>query len=367
MSKQLQFLTKAQYYDDLTTRIGQLTAGPVVVATMVLQPEIAEARRLLDALVAAARRGLEVTLLVDAINFMVGRRHDPGPLFYDHNAFAAGRLGRFQPLYDALQELQAAGGRVAVLNMPRRRFSNFYAGRSHIKCAVVGSDAYVGGCNLNEPDLLDVMVRVADAALADALYDLAQRELTSGRVRTALADTDTKRNINTETELLVDAGVPKQSGIMERALQAIDAAQHEIWLTTQYFVGGRLGQRLRAAAERGVRVHIVYNSLEKHMWLEKLLVGSMLLRQRSVPPGQRFTERVLPATVPYLHAKVLLADDTVLVGSHNYFPLLVRAGTAEICLALQGSRAAEQAKTFLAGLLHHEQNDLADDQAAAGK
>jgi phosphatidylserine/phosphatidylglycerophosphate/cardiolipin synthase-like enzyme len=96
-------------------------------------------------------------------------------------------------------------------------------------------------------------------------------------------------------------------------LRRLRQARNRIWLATPYFVPGyRIRKALKAAAARGVEVHL-------------LLPGP----QTDHPPvryaGQRFYSDLLAAGVhiyeyqpSFLHAKISLCDDWVSLGSCNF-------------------------------------------------
>ena len=73
---------RPEYFDELVRRITAARAGEqVIVASFSLRPEYPEITAILEALQAAARRGVRVRLMVDAFNFIVSAGLTPGPLF----------------------------------------------------------------------------------------------------------------------------------------------------------------------------------------------------------------------------------------------------------------------------------------------
>jgi phosphatidylserine/phosphatidylglycerophosphate/cardiolipin synthase-like enzyme len=134
-------------------------------------------------------------------------------------------------------------------------------------------------------------------------------------------------------QILIDAGVPKQSTIYDHALALIDDAREHIFFTCQYFPGGKTARHLLAAHKRGVDVRIVYSHPLAHGVKSP---GHYLYnaRERLRLPAEFFADQ-RTAKAPLLHAKVIATEKGAIVGSHNYVSQGVWLGTAEIALLNQ--------------------------------
>lgn len=323
-------LTRPEYFKTLAKQIKAAKRGErVLIATMhfdITEPLVAD---IAEALTAAARRGCHVTLLVDAINFLMDHRGIPGPLLVRHSITHLS--GEYSQIHSMLERLHAAGGTYRITNMPKHRLRLPVTGRSHLKGAVIGDWVFIGGCNLNRPEQLDVMVSWQDKHTADTLEDWFNRIAESGQVREAFSDVDVEAKIDNSSRFLLDAGVPGQSLIYDEALRLIDDAKEWIYITCQYFPGGVTAQRLAAAQARGVRVEIDYSHPRSHGTAAAMQrLHQISQRARRLP--RNFFTRQLGKTVPKLHAKVLASEREALIGSHNYISQGVRFGTAEIAL-----------------------------------
>lgn len=352
-SPAINFLTKPEYFADLTERIAATQKGRVIVATMSFKPAFPEIQKLLHEMGEAARRGVEVTLLVDAIDFLVGPRRVPGPLFFSKKDLGKRHMpAMFQHKYDALSDLKAKGGKFIILNIPKAKISNIYAGRSHIKFAIINDLAYFGGCNLTSQEHLDVMGSWHDPGLADFLADFTQQLQHSKNhtVREVLQGQDRTFKAGSQTDVLLDSGMPGQSLIMGSALHAIDNSKKTLLITTQYFLNKTIGEHLVAASQRGVAITVIFNNPKRHQFIEGIMMRRILFQERRRLPKDFFAH-MLPPDNPYLHAKLLIADDTLIIGSHNYFPMLVRYGTAELSLKIRDASIAARAKSMLLGQL----------------
>jgi len=334
MESRYHFTDRPEYFRELIDFARR--AGPndrIAVATMAFHPEEPMIGELAHELTAAAGRGARIILSVDAINFL---RNDhppkPGPLWYG-TKLSARSPEPYGSRFATLETLRAAGGTYVITNRPTRRFTIPQAGRSHIKYAVLGSRIYIGGNNLDKYRTMDVMVSWDDPATADYIYHFAADVARTASPRITLKEQDVQRQIDDGTTLLIDAGVPRQSIILDTALQLIDEAEERIFMTCQYFPGGRTGQHLTAAIHRGVDVTLYYSPPRAH---GRHAPGHYLyeLRERRRNSAELFKHR-LPISNPKLHAKVLVSEKAAMLGSHNYVVQGVHLGTAEIALLSQ--------------------------------
>jgi phosphatidylserine/phosphatidylglycerophosphate/cardiolipin synthase-like enzyme len=344
--KQYTFLSRSEYFTALINDIARTPSGQrVYLVTMGFDPNEPLIEKILHALNQAAQRGVHVVLLIDAINFLVNRANlRPGPLFFNHSF---DRLrGKYALCYAALEALRIAGGSYRIVNIPTKRIQLPFAGRSHIKSAVIGGRVYVGGCNLEDAHQIDVMVRWEDKKIANRLSDWFARIAESGDVRKVFGDVDLEVALDNSTQLLVDAGVPRQSLIYEEALRLIDEAQQELYMTCQFFPGGTTAKHLAIAQKRGVQIRINYSHPQAHKGSAPLQYIHQFSQRVQGVPASLFTN-MLPRSAPKLHAKILASERAVLVGSHNYVTQGVQFGTAEIALCSTDPIFIQALKSFV--------------------
>lgn len=328
--KDYSFLSRPAYFETLTKTVELARRGErVIVATMDFDPTEPAIQHLVDALCIAARHHANVTLLIDAHNFLQDQRGKLGPLFYHGQLRRLG--GKFAATAHILELVGAAGGRYVITNLPKRRFNAPMVGRSHIKGAVVGNRVFIGGCNLEHPEQIDVMATWNSEQAAEKLSNWLFKVAEIGSVRQALGDVDAEVALDGTSRLLIDAGVPRQSLIYDEALELIDSAQEWIYITCQYFPGGPTARHLAAAQARGVRVEIDYSHPRSQGGGAPLHYAHQAAqRARGLPPN--FFAGKLDKQVPKLHAKVLASEQAAMLGSHNYVMQGVLFGTAELAL-----------------------------------
>lgn len=343
--KDYTLLSRADYVTALTKAVRQAKAGErVFVATMAFDPSVPIINDLVVALRRAAKRGVVVTMIVDAINFLAHDHGIPKPVW---GPWSTDRLsGKFAATFRALHEVRMAGGSYHIINKPLKHVSLAQAGRSHIKAAVVGKQVFLGGCNLERPEQLDVMVSWDNAAAADTLANWFMRIGEAEQVREAFGDVDVETVVDTRMTLLLDAGVPRQSLIYDEALRLIDDAEDFLYMTCQYFPGGPTAKHLAAAQARGVSVQIEYSHPRAHSQAAVLHHIHQLTQHARGLPNNLFAGR-LDKRAPKLHAKVLISDKAAMVGSHNYVPQGVYFGTAELALKSTDPVFGQQLRDFI--------------------
>lgn len=344
INNDFRFYGKEAYYRDVTRRIDQTKEGDsVAVATMNFEPRYEEVGVLVSTLCDAASRGVHVTLMIDAYNFLMNEHKIVGPLWFTKDV-----PQHIPPYYRRklalLKRLKTCGGQYVITNVPGRPFSMPFGGRSHIKFAVINDYLYVGGCNLSSVNI-DLMVGWRDAATAKWLLDFAHKVYVTKNIRAVLKDTDVIRKLDDQTHLLIDAGVPKQSVIYEKALELIDQAEKSIYITCQFFPNSITTRHLAQAHQRGVDVTIIFN----HPWQHHThypLQRAVIWRERMRMPTVFFSNQ-LPRSHKYIHAKLLVTEKGAIIGSHNYVPTGVNLGTAEIALLRHDITFAQNAVAAL--------------------
>jgi phosphatidylserine/phosphatidylglycerophosphate/cardiolipin synthase-like enzyme len=290
-------------------------------------------RRVADALVAAERRGVEVRVLVDA---------DP----------VGGRSSRGAA---SLDRLAAAGVEVAVLGGPNARFDYH-----HPKYAVVDDRALVTtenwkpagvggrssrgwGVVVDSPSVAADLAGLFrnDAGWRDAVpwrrhrrgESFADATPAEGRYPSRIEPT----TATASSVRVLTAPGNAESAVVDR----IDAATDRVDVI-QPSIGRRDGPLLRAtvrAAERGVEVRLLVSGswyvAEENAALVDWLNGvaerrDLPLSARVADPGGRFEK---------IHAKGVVADDVVVVGSLNWNENAV-SENREVSVAVRSDRLA---------------------------
>jgi hypothetical protein len=210
---------------------------------------------------------------------------------------------------------------------------------------VINDILYIGGCNLSEVRRLDVMAKWQDPAAAAWVFAAVHDMVEQGSTQSAFGGKDRQLQLDANSTLFIDAGVPDQSTILQNAYRLIDEADDHIFLTCQYFPGGPTARRLKAARERGVEVAIRYShpSAFGSEAPAHYLYG---FREQVHMPAAFFSGRLAKGR-PLLHAKVLCTEKGAVLGSHNYVAHGVAWGTAEIALRCDSPGFSDKLRAFM--------------------
>ncbi|HEY0295740.1 MAG TPA: cardiolipin synthase ClsB [Bordetella sp.] len=317
--------------------------------------------RVLDSLMAAARRGVQVCLVLDG--------------FGSSTTIAAVRAG-----------LDAAGGQCLVFRPEPRWWGKLIPSRNrlrrlHRKTAVIdGAIAFVGGINIEDDydDLdpaegartprFDFSVEIRGPLVADVIYaqDLMWVRLNWSRLRrnpgelrdwprmrllvphhvdiAEVSDGDTGQPRPSQYKHLRAALVLRDNvrfrQTFERAyLCCIRDAEREILIANAYFFPGRaLRKALLEAAERGVRVRILLQGKSTH---HIQYHATRVLYDHFLAGGIEIHEY----QAGYIHAKAAVIDDIATVGSSNLDPFsLLLAREANVMIDDEGFAADLKAR-----------------------
>lgn len=342
MGVDIKVLTTTQYFDDVTKRLLAAKKNERIGATtMGFDPSEPRVAKFMEALTAAATNGARVLLAVDSISFMIDSRSGlPNGPIMTHRDPLKSKGKYYGQKAKSLIHFKKAGGQFKIINQPHGVLPNPIAGRSHIKTVVVGNDVYLGGCNLNGSDKMDLMLRMNDTSTADYLYSLVEGIIKTGRTQSAMHFRDQEMAIDKYTSLLVDSGARGQSTIMENALQVIDNADEWLLMTCQYFPNSTTARHLSAALARGVKIKLYFGRPGQH---KVMSLGHRLSiwQERSRNPKELF-ELQLTKDQPEIHAKLIATEKEAIIGSHNYVTAGVKLGTAEAAILRRDPKFAGQ-------------------------
>jgi phosphatidylserine/phosphatidylglycerophosphate/cardiolipin synthase-like enzyme len=331
-------------FDNRSSRETIFNAMEAAQSSIEMQVYIVEDGRFMDQLgahlIRAARRGVSVRLLVDA-------------LFSRHEA-----LGMHNPILDALRRQRGIDVR-AKDPVPVTDLLELQAlkRRDHRKLFVIdGERAFVSGRNAGDAyytgfdevavtdgtlheriPWLDAHVEVRGPLVGEISDSFERAWEASGGVR-RLAPAEGPGVGGALARLVVHDGDEDANGMA--AYEAIlDAAEDHVYIVNDFPVVSRLVAAVRRAVGRGVRVRLltgsalarrddgsffrgpIYRELFEHMTkgrLEPLMRRGLEVYQYRTPPGLPLIVARGGAVRPYVHAKLMAADGRVVsVGSAN--------------------------------------------------
>lgn len=252
--------------------------------------------RFIDALTQAARRGVKVYCLFD-----------------DYGCRQLSKKDR--------QILQRAGIQLHSYNPLLLKQWHRAPFRDHRKLLLIdGQTAFVGGCVLTDDFLAigtpstswhDVMLKIKGPVLQDwqHLFQTAWQHATGNNLFMPTPEPQQQPEGQTG-QVLVNQ--PLLQGINRATINHIRLAKRRIWITTPYFIPtSKLRRRLRRAARKGLDVRLLLPSEHSdHPWVTRTAGRHY---QRLLHSGVRIFEY----RPRFTHAKIVLCDDWVSIGSSN--------------------------------------------------
>ena len=296
-----------------------------------------------------------------------------GERFRDALVRARGRGAQVRVLYDALgsrglsgtfwQPLQAVGGEVRQFNPLA---VNRLGIRDHRKLLVCDERvAFVGGFNIApeyEGDGVtsgwrDIGLRIEGplaSELAAAFDEMFERADFRHRRFLRLRRSSSRKTVRTSGEQLLLSGPGRGRSPIKRALRADFAQARAVQIMVAYFLPPwRMRRGLVHVARRGGQVELILAG--KSDVLVSQLAGRSLYR-RLLKTGIGIHE-YQPQN---LHAKLIIVDDVVYVGSANLDQRSLKINY-ELMIRLENRELAEQAREVFAATLKHSRRVTRED------
>lgn len=280
---------------------------------------------LIEALEAAAKRGVEVCVAADIFTYGEVTGGFLPLRYYSHGARSTNRM---------VKTLKRAGVRFYWLG--RGRVTLFH-GRTHSKWCVVDNTLFTfGGVNLYEEGIhnVDYMFRHHDELLADRIVQEQKRvqkaEARSGNYPSVAYE-------HGEMTVLIDGGIIGQSVIYRRACELSEKAKH-ITFVSQYCPTGRLSRILKKKSAK-----LYYNRPLHADGLNRIVI-----RIGQLTSGLKTSYK----KARYLHAKFIIftmedGSKVAITGSHNFAYTGVLLGTREIALETKDPKIITQLEKFI--------------------
>lgn len=254
------------------------------------------ATHFIDAFTHAARRGVQVYLLLDD--------------------FGARKLQAIDR-----QQLIQSGAQLAFYNPLRYGELRRNLFRDHRKLLIIdGHQVFTGGTGIADefdatkqrPAWHDVMLRVQGGVVADwqALFLSGWNRLASTPLQFPATESGLAHDGDLCARLTINA--PSRMELKRSLLRQFNLAEQRLWIATAYFIPSwKIRRRLRKAVMRGVDVRL-------------LLPGKHTDHPSVRHAGRRYYTKLLRDGVRiyeyqprFLHAKILLCDTWVSIGSSN--------------------------------------------------
>lgn len=324
-----ELISPQEYIADATRRIHLARRRVRVIALTIADERETEA--LIEALCAAATRGVDVHVAADTFTYA-----DAAGRFVPKRYISA-RRRRSMEMATALTE---AGVRFDWLGqeggLPWR-------GRTHTKFCVVDDTVYsFGGVNLDDQGAtnIDFMLRITDHRLAEDLVRVYERTRHANSRVSGFRSAALKYG---KDHVLIDGGTPGDSIIYRRALKYARKAER-IVLVSQYCPTGELGRAVAATPNE-----MWFNPPRNASLFNRLLIAASMVATR---------HRTRYRKHDYLHAKTMVfylkhGKRVAITGSHNFVRGGVSLGTREIALQTKNPLVIDQIEAFIESQVRH--------------
>ncbi len=283
---------------------------------------------LINAILDAARRGVEVHVAVDLLTFVCDRTSRLPSRLVGPDMMQTNQLRR---------EFAQAGAEFHWLGMQR---VPYLIGRTHSKWTIIDDDVFAfGGVNLNQSGVLertDYIFHLHDRKIANRLVSEQQLIETADPEKRRIND----HRISTDYgEMLLDSGRFGKSVIYNHAVKLARQAT-KLTVVTQYCPSGKLAKILR---QKQAKVYFNPKGSAADI-ANNIMIGT----KHSVAEQPNSYTRCR-----YLHAKFIIAtmpdgSKRALTGSHNFTAIGVHTGTREIALETSNPEIITQLENFLA-------------------
>ncbi|WP_082110262.1 phospholipase D-like domain-containing protein [Demequina phytophila] len=317
-----QLLRGEDYVADATQRVHDAKRRVLLTTLTIAHDHRTD--DLIEALVWAARRGVEVSVAADVFTY-------------------ADAAGTFLPTGYRTKSWRRSDTLASKLIREGVRFTWLgrekglpWRGRTHTKFCVVDDTSYAfGGVNLDRKGVenADFMLRIADARLADDLetvYHQIQHMNLHERGHESL-----EYRYGSD-RVLVDGGIPGDSIIYRRAV-ALARQSDRVLLMSQYCPTGELGK--------------VISERDSELWFNPPRNASPANRVLIASSMAWTGHRSMYTRSRYLHAKAMVffrvdGARAAITGSHNFVEGGVRLGTREIALETHRPDTIDQILDF---------------------
>ncbi len=295
----------------------------ISLLTMVLIDDKAT-EELIDALCAAAERGVEVNVAGDSFTY-TDFQGSFIPTTY--------RSKRVRDAMEMQKRFRAAGANFEWLG---RLSMIAFTGRTHIKWCVVDDTVYsFGGVNLDHQSVknTDYMFTVKNEDLATRIIEEQKRITRADHRGHAYRSHQFGDDDNV---VLIDGGFLGDSIIYRRACYWAERSK-KVTLVSQYCPTGKLSRLLKKTD-----TDFYFNH-----WTNAALLNKLVIRFGMFSSNQKtsYNRR------PYLHAKFIIftlenGSKVAITGSHNFVRAGVFLGTREVALETTNTKIISQLETF---------------------
>lgn len=327
-------LNANEFYEDFLSHIKS-AQQKILIQTMIMQPGPLM-DQVIDAICERARVGVSVRILIDNVTYQYDDGFLPLVPIISFRYLKSGRRLRNKVTL-MIERLQHSGAVVQLLN--QNKFAEWLWpvwGRNHRKIYIVDWKVWIGGVNLHEVGFssLDVMVRLSEKYVVSAWGKVFWETRLEGQTE-----------VGNKSRILLDGGKSTKSCIYERVLFEVERSNGKVVFVSQFPPQGRLLKLFcKVSNQQDVEIYISAKEQYKSI-LDKFLLKNF---EGAVREFSNIKVRYAKKKV---HAKMLILDDLLVVGSHNLVETGILMHTAECALFSEDVALIREANTVVSTIV----------------
>ncbi len=316
-------LLPESYIEDVTKQI-KLAKNRISILSMVVADDDST-DELIDALAAAAERGVDVRVAADIFTY-----GELGGFFLPTRY----RTKKSRETTQMSRRFRKSGVHFTWLGKNRITIAS---GRTHIKWCLVDDVVYsFGGVNLYEKGIgcNDFIIRIIDDSLSNSLFEEYDKLVKADAG--GYSNPSHKFNFNNDL-ILIDGGFFGDSIIYRQACK-LARESFKIRLVSQYCPTGKLGRLIKRTSSE-----LFFNPPKNASGINKFIISL----------GMYFSgNKTKYRKSKYLHAKFMIFETydgrkVAITGSNNFVYSGVLLGTREIALQTEDPKIIQQLEKFL--------------------
>lgn len=327
-------LNANEFYEDFLSQIKS-AQQKILIQTMIMQPGPLM-DQIIESICEKALVGVKVTILLDNVTYQYDEGILPLVPTISLEYLKKYKLLRSQ-LNIMIEKLRKSGAVVQLQNENKLAEWLWPAwGRNHRKIYIVDNVVWIGGINLHEMGFcsFDVMVRLSENNVVSAWEKVFWETRLEGQIE-----------LGNKSRIFLDSGKSTKSWIYEGVLYEVERSNGKVVFASQFPPQGRLLKLLcKISNRRDVEVYI--SAKEQY----QSILDKFLLRNFE-GTVREFSNIKVRYAMKKVHAKMLILDGLLIVGSHNLVETGILMHTAECALFAVDTALIGEANKFINTIL----------------
>lgn len=336
----LEFIPSRNYVDNLERELSDPFNKVTFYYFKVVaaKPFLRIASKLFEAL----KKGKEINLQLDPI---YSTKNISGDGFYYPLTAKSKQKNQkaVQKNLSLFKKLEKAGAKITYSNEPNFLLTLVpFVKRDHRKVVIIermyGSVVYFGATNFTNKEASDFMIKVNDHRIAEKIAEISTPEFIQSQKHDFILE------ISENLKFFIDIGKNFRSKIQNHAYRMLDRAKSEVVFVSQLPAEFPLIIRFVLARINGAKVKLLLPPFKN-----KDLSGFpfIFFYWMNLFFAKLFGFEIAHSRSKYLHSKILICDNSVLLGSHNLSSAGVWFGTVEFSAFVKDESFINKVKDYI--------------------